>query len=125
MSIDYYLTSQKKKEMGSNLSLGKQWIAAGKAEGKIEGKIEGEILGKIANARLTILIGCIRGYDADIVADLSQLPTNDVVHLREGFERIKKAWKKKKVDIAALIEQTQLSEDEVKYVLTHLDTPKA
>ena len=43
--------------------------------------------------------------------------------MQEG--QFKEAWKKKKIDIATLIEQTQLSEEEVKYVLTHLDTPKA
>ena len=84
-----------------------------------------KIEGKIANARLTILIGCIRGYNADVVADLSQLPINDIGLLRQGFARIKKAWKKKDMDIAALVDQTQLSEEEVKYVLTCLDTPTA
>ena len=123
-TVDYYLTSQKKKEMGSNLSLGKQWIALGKAEGKAEGEVLGKVLGKVAAARLTILIGCIRGYDADIVADLSQLPTDEILRIRQGFERVKKAWKKKNIDIATLMEQTQLSEEEINYVLTALNTPK-
>ena len=127
-TVYYYLTSQKKKEMGSNLSLGKQWIALGKAEGKTEGKAEGEVLGKVlgkvAAARSTILIGCIRGYDADIVADLSQLPTDEILRIRQGFERIKKAWKKKNIDLTTLVEQTQLSEEEINYVLTALNTPK-
>ena len=119
-TVDYYLTSQKKKEMGSNLSLGRQWIALGKAEGEEYGKV----LGKVTAARSTILIGCIRGYDADVVADLSQLPIDEILRIRQGFERVKKAWKKKKIDIATLVEQTQLSEEEINYVLTALNTPK-
>ena len=118
-TVDYYLTSQKKRKMGSTLSLGKQWIALGKAEGKAEG----EVLGKVAAARLTILIGCIRGYDADIVSDLSQLPMDEIEFLRLGFETVKKAWKKKKVDVNVLVAQTQLLEKEVKYILTYLDAP--
>lgn len=121
-TVDYYLTPQQKKEMGP--TLGQQLRAQGRAEGKVEGKIEGETIGKIANARLTILIGCIRKYDADIVADLSQLPIDTIQSIRKGFENVKKAWKKKKIDMANLVEQTQLTEDEIKYVLTYLDTPK-
>ena len=41
----------------------------------------------------------------------------------QGFDILKKAGRNKNRDIATLAELTQLSEEEVRYVLTCLDTP--
>ena len=114
-TIDYYLTPQQKGKMVA--SLGHQWLAEGKAEGITLGKAEG----KKENARLVVLRGCYRGYSADALADLSLLPIEEMQLLAQGFNTLKKAVRNKNRDIATLAELTQLSEEQVSYVLTCLD----
>ena len=118
-TIDYYLTPQQKGKMVA--SLGRQWLAEGKAEGITLGKAEGKKEGKKEKARLVVLRGYYRGYSAEALADLSLLPMEEVQLLAQGFDTLKKAGRNKNRDIATLAELTQLSEEEVSYVLTCLD----
>ena len=118
-TIDYYLTPQQKGKMVA--PLGHQWLAEGKAEGITLGKAEGKKEGKKENARLIVLRGYYRGYSADALADLSLLPMEEVELLAQGFNTLKKAVRNKNRDIATLAELTQLSEEDVSYVLTCLD----
>ena len=124
-TIDYYLTPQQKGKMVA--SLGRQWLAEGKAEGITLGKAEGITLGKAEGkkekARLVVLRGYYRGYSADALADLSLLPIEEVQLLAQGFDVLKKAGRNKNRDIATLAELTQLSKEEVSYVLTCLEVP--
>ena len=103
------------------VTLGQKWEARGEARGEVRGEVRGEI----KKAHLVILRGCYRGYNADMLADLSQLPMEEVQNLEQGFSMIKKAWNKQQIDILTLIAQTKFTEDEVKFVLSCLNTPSA
>jgi hypothetical protein len=113
--LDNYLTpNQKQNKMVAQLSLGDKW----EARGKVLGKAEGEKI----RARITVLRGYFKGQDSEFLADLCDLPIKEVLELVAGYETVKKAWQKKKVDISALTESAMLSEREVKFVIDCLDS---
>ena len=59
-----------------------------------------------------------------MLADLSQLPNEQIQLLVERFNTIKKAWEMKKIHIPTRVKKTKLSEEEeVKYVVKCLETP--
>ena len=122
-TINHYLTPQQKETM--NLSLGDQWLAQGRAEGEIRGQTQGKTEGRKLEAHLSVLKGCYRGYTADLIAEFSLLPMYEIQQLVQGFNIIKKAWTSSKFVMSVLIEQTKLTEEEIKYVVACLNTPTA
>lgn len=89
-----------------------------------EGEIRGEEIGKEIEARLTVLRGYIKGYQAEVLSDLSGLSLANVMTLIANFNTVKKAWLDSNIHIATLTKETSLSEDEIKYIIERLKKQK-
>ncbi len=88
------------------------WKQEGKEQGKVEGKVEGKIEGKIEKARFTVLRGRLRGLTAEFLADISELPIDEVENMLIGYDQVHANWsKKQKIETVE-----HLSESEVKYL---------
>ena len=80
------------------------WKQEGKEQGKIEGKIE--------KARFTVLRGRRRGLSAEFLADISELPIDEVENILTAYDEVYAHWtKKQKIETVE-----HLSESEVKYL---------
>jgi hypothetical protein len=108
--LDYYLTPQQLNNMTVRMSLGDRLEARGEARGEKR------------RAHLTVLRGYFKGYPTDELADLSGLSKNEVLVLEQGYEKVKTAWQKKEINIPSLANDTTLTEEEVKYVLSCVES---
>ena len=109
--LNHLLTpNQQQNKMVAQLSLGDKWEARGEKRGKKQ------------EAHLTVLRGFFNRIQMDLLVLLSGLPQSEVLALEKGYEIVKQAWQDKKVDMSALVKDTPLSEKEIKYVLTYLDS---
>jgi hypothetical protein len=113
--LDNFLTPQQKQDkMVARLSLGDKWEAIGEARGEARGEKK--------HARLSVLRGLFRGQHTDLLADICGLPLNEVLILRTGYEVVKKEWQAKNGNMTTLSTSTTLSQEEIKYILTCLDS---
>ena len=112
----YLLTPNQEKDMMTTVQVWKQ-------EGRQEGRQEGEQ----KNKRLTVLRGYARKYKMNVLTDFSGLPLQEVLALTNGFETVKKAWKKHNLNVTELTATTMLSEEEVDFIVECLESvpPKA
>jgi hypothetical protein len=113
--LDHYLSQKEQKNMLTTAQIWKQ-------EGRKEGRKGGISLGKTENARLTVLRGLFRKMHPAVLAELSDLPKETVEVLSRGFRSVKGAWKRRKVDIGALSQKTDLTESEILFVLKNLES---
>jgi Putative transposase, YhgA-like len=113
--IDNYLTPQQKQEpVTVRLSTLDRWEAQGIAIGEARGEQK--------KAHLVLLRGLFMGVKIDLLMALAQVTEEDALVLAKGYDAVKKAWKKKKTDIPALAQLTKLSEAEVQYIISCLDS---
>lgn len=108
-----YLSSKEEKIM---MTTAQVWAK----EGEERGEKRGKEIGRVLTARLTVLRGCIKGYQAEVLSDLSGLDLESVMNLINEFNVVKKAWLNSNAHIANLTKVTTLSEDEIKYILERL-----
>lgn len=121
--MDNYLTPQQKQEpMTVRISTADRWEARGEAHGEARGKAIGEVRGEQKKAHVVILRGLFMGYKIESLQALAQVPEEEALVLSKGYDAVKKAWKKKKVDIPTLSQTTSLSEEEVQYIISCLDS---
>ena len=104
-----YLSSKEEREM---MTTAQVWTK--------EGEERGKEIGKVLAARLTVLRGYIRGYQAEVLSDLSGLDLETVVTLINDFNIVKKARLNAHTPFANLVKETTLSEDEIRYVIEQL-----
>jgi hypothetical protein len=99
--IDNYLTPQQKQEpVTVRLSTLDRWEAQGVAIGKAQGVAIGEAQGEQKKAHLVVLRGLFMGVKIDLLMALAQVAEEDALVLAKGYVAVKKAWKKKKMDIS-------------------------
>ena len=112
----YFLTPNQDKDMMTTVQAWKQ-----------EGSQEGELKGELKTKRLSVLRGHFRKYKTSILADISNLPLQDVQLLLTGFDTVKKVWKKQNVNVTELTATTTLSEEEIDFIVECLEStlPKA
>ena len=73
--------------------------------------------------RLTVMHSWHRGLSVDLISDIAQLAHNETRQLIATFEKVKTyCGVKTDVDVSELVKLSSLSEFEVKYVLTLLQT---
>ena len=104
-----YLSSKEEKEM---MTTAQVWAK--------EGEERGKEIGKEIEARLSVLRGYIKGYQAEVLSDLSGLDLVNVMTLISDCNWVKKAWLNSNVHIATLTKETTLSEDEIKFIIERL-----
>ncbi len=97
-----YLTKNEQKDM---LTTAQRWKQEGLSEGQLR------------KARLVTLRGIFKEHTPSVLTDLTGLNLSDVLTLMHSFEVVKNAWLQKKSDILAIASLSQLSENEVRFIL--------
>ena len=125
--MDNYLTPQQKQEpMTVRISTADRWEARGEARGEAQGEARGKAIGEVRGeqkkAHVVILRGLFMGYKIESLQALAQVPQEEALVLAKGYDAVKKAWKKKKIEIPTLSQTTSLSEEEVQYIISCLDS---
>lgn len=106
----YHLTPNQEKEMMTTVQAWRQ---------------EGRQLGKQEASRITVLRGHFMRFKTNSLAKLSLLPLNEVSILINGFDTVKKAWKKGKIDTLELSKTTSLTKEEIDFVIECLESVAA
>jgi hypothetical protein len=106
----YHLTPNQEKEMMTTVQTWRQ---------------EGRQLGKQEASRITVLRGHFMRFKTNSLAKLSLLPLNEVSLLINGFDTVKKAWKKGKIDALELSKTTSLTKEEIDFVIECLESVAA
>ena len=110
----YHLTPNQEKEMMTTVQT---WFH--------EGEQKGLQRGEQRTKRLTVLRGHFMRFKTNSLVKLSLLPLNEVSLLINGFDAVKKAWKKGKIDALELSKTTSLTKEEIDFVIECLESVAA
>jgi hypothetical protein len=84
---------------------------------RYEGRQEGRQEGFRERARIDILRGRFRGASADLLADIAELPLNEVENMFKSYDEVYQFWAKERKDKKAIVQVAHLSEEEVRYLI--------
>ena len=106
-----YLSEKEEKDM---LTTAQVW----KQEGLQEGLQVGEQKGEQKNARFVIIRGLLKNYAYADLADLTDLPIEQIIKIADDFNEVKAEWHKK--NVKGLTKDTLFSEEEIKFIVARL-----